>query len=167
MLPCEKEFRLNKPARGNREYSGSGVHLHPWRRAAEYTLSEWECLAGYVSSGALDIDNNVADRSLRGIALGRKIGCSSEVNREAIPLRPTSASWPPARGAASNPSPTSLASYANCRCCSNNPAASPPPSRFSRCCRSFRPKPGPRHRPRTACCPPDAYKNSAKSRVSN
>jgi transposase len=46
--------------------------LHPWRRAAEYTLSEWECLAAYVSSGALDIDNNVAERSLRGIALGRK-----------------------------------------------------------------------------------------------
>ena len=45
---------------------------HPWRRAAEYTLSEWECLVAYVNSGALDIDNNVAERSLRGIALGRK-----------------------------------------------------------------------------------------------
>ena len=45
---------------------------HPWRRAAEYTLGEWECLLAYVCDGALDIDNNVAERSLRGIALGRK-----------------------------------------------------------------------------------------------
>ena len=45
---------------------------HPWRRAAEYTLSEWDCLLAYVRDGTLDIDNNVAERSLRGIALGRK-----------------------------------------------------------------------------------------------
>lgn len=45
---------------------------HPWRRAAEYTLGEWECLLAYVHEGMLDIDNNVAERSLRGIALGRK-----------------------------------------------------------------------------------------------
>jgi len=45
---------------------------HPWRRAAEYTLSEWEYLLTYVHNGALDIDNNVAERSLRGIALGRR-----------------------------------------------------------------------------------------------
>src|SRR2546430_3409472 len=46
--------------------------LHPWRRAAEYTLSEWECLVAFARDGSLDIDNNVAERSLRGIALGRK-----------------------------------------------------------------------------------------------
>ena len=45
---------------------------HPWRRAAEYTLSEWECLVAYARDGTLDIDNNVAERSLRGIALGRR-----------------------------------------------------------------------------------------------
>lgn len=45
---------------------------HPWRKAAEYTLGEWECLVAYVLDGALDIDNNVAERSLRGIALGRR-----------------------------------------------------------------------------------------------
>ena len=45
---------------------------HPWRRAAEYTLSEWECLVAFARDGTLDIDNNVAERSLRGIALGRK-----------------------------------------------------------------------------------------------
>jgi len=45
---------------------------HPWRRAAEYTLSEWECLVAFTRDGTLDIDNNMAERSLRGIALGRK-----------------------------------------------------------------------------------------------
>lgn len=45
---------------------------HPWRRAAEYTLSEWECLIAFTRDGTLDIDNNVAERSIRGIALGRK-----------------------------------------------------------------------------------------------
>lgn len=45
---------------------------HPWRRAAEYTLSEWECLVAFARDGTLDIDNNVAERSIRGIALGRK-----------------------------------------------------------------------------------------------
>lgn len=45
---------------------------HPWRRAAEYTLSEWKCLVAFARDGTLDIDNNVAERSLRGIALGRK-----------------------------------------------------------------------------------------------
>ena len=45
---------------------------HPWRRAAEYTLGEWECLVAYVRDGALDIDNNVAESSLRGIAVGTR-----------------------------------------------------------------------------------------------
>ena len=45
---------------------------HPWRRAAEYTLSEWECLVAFAGDGGLDIDYNAAERSLRGIALGRR-----------------------------------------------------------------------------------------------
>lgn len=42
---------------------------HPWPRAPEYTLSEWDCLLAYVCDGALDIADNMAERSLRGIAL--------------------------------------------------------------------------------------------------
>jgi transposase len=41
-------------------------------RAIQYTLSRWEALARYAGDGRLAIDNNVAERALRGIAITRK-----------------------------------------------------------------------------------------------
>jgi transposase len=40
--------------------------------AISYTLSNWEALVRYCNDGDLEIDNNGAERSLRGIAVGRK-----------------------------------------------------------------------------------------------
>ena len=40
--------------------------------AIAYTLRHWEALQRYTSDGFLDIDNNIAERTLRHIALGRK-----------------------------------------------------------------------------------------------
>ncbi len=40
--------------------------------AIAYTLSNWEALTRYCDDGDLEIDNNGAERSLRGIAVGRK-----------------------------------------------------------------------------------------------
>jgi transposase len=40
--------------------------------AIAYTLSNWEALIRYCDDGDLDIDNNGAERSLRGIAVGRR-----------------------------------------------------------------------------------------------
>jgi transposase len=40
--------------------------------AISYTLSNWDALVRYCSDGDLEIDNNGAERSLRGIAVGRK-----------------------------------------------------------------------------------------------
>jgi len=40
--------------------------------AIAYTLRHWPALERYVSDGFLDIDNNVAERALRQIAVGRK-----------------------------------------------------------------------------------------------
>lgn len=37
-----------------------------------YTLSNWEALVRYCEDGALEIDNNGAERSLRGVAVGRR-----------------------------------------------------------------------------------------------
>jgi hypothetical protein len=37
-----------------------------------YVLSNWEALMRYSDDGDLEIDNNGAERSLRGIAVGRK-----------------------------------------------------------------------------------------------
>src|SRR6516162_9626997 len=40
--------------------------------AIAYTLKNWQALQRYTSDGFLDIDNNVAERTLRHIAVGRK-----------------------------------------------------------------------------------------------
>ena len=41
-------------------------------KALQYSLSRWEALTRYTSDGRLAIDNNAAERSVRGIALTRK-----------------------------------------------------------------------------------------------
>ena len=43
----------------------------PEGTAISYTLSNWDALIRYCEDGDLDIDNNGAERSLRGIAVGR------------------------------------------------------------------------------------------------
>jgi len=44
----------------------------PEGTAIAYTLSNWDALVRYCNDGDLEIDNNGAERSLRGIAVGRK-----------------------------------------------------------------------------------------------
>lgn len=39
--------------------------------AARYSLARWAALTRYVDDGHLEIDNNAAERALRGVALGR------------------------------------------------------------------------------------------------
>ena len=48
--------------------------------ATRYTLNQWNGLCRYVEDGRLAIDNNAAERALRGIAIGRKnwLFCGSE-----------------------------------------------------------------------------------------
>jgi hypothetical protein len=41
-------------------------------KAIQYALSRWEALIRYAGDGRLAIDNNVAERALRGIAITRK-----------------------------------------------------------------------------------------------
>jgi transposase len=41
-------------------------------KALQYALSRWDALARYLDDGRLSIDNNLAERQLRGIALTRK-----------------------------------------------------------------------------------------------
>jgi transposase len=40
--------------------------------AIRYALSRWDALLRYIEDGHIEIDNNAAERSLRGVALGRK-----------------------------------------------------------------------------------------------
>jgi len=44
----------------------------PEGQAISYTLSNWDALIRYCEDGDLEIDNNGAERSLRGVAVGRK-----------------------------------------------------------------------------------------------
>ena len=44
----------------------------PWGQAVNYALNQWDDLSLFTTLGSLAIDNNAAERSLRGIALGRK-----------------------------------------------------------------------------------------------
>ena len=37
-----------------------------------YALSRWQALSCYLHDGHVEIDNNAAERAIRGIALGRK-----------------------------------------------------------------------------------------------
>jgi len=41
-------------------------------QAINYTFSNWEALTRYLEDGRLEIDNNGAERALRGVAVGRK-----------------------------------------------------------------------------------------------
>lgn len=40
-------------------------------KAARYSLARWPALTRYVDDGSIEIDNNAAERALRGVALGR------------------------------------------------------------------------------------------------
>lgn len=40
-------------------------------KAARYSLGRWAALTRYVKDGSIEIDNNAAERALRGVALGR------------------------------------------------------------------------------------------------
>ena len=44
----------------------------PEGQAIAYTLSNWQALVRYCEDGDLEIENNGAERSLRGVAVGRK-----------------------------------------------------------------------------------------------
>lgn len=44
----------------------------PVGEAIRYTLSQWNSLRRYLEDGRLSIDNNIAERNLRAVALGRK-----------------------------------------------------------------------------------------------
>lgn len=41
-------------------------------KAMQYALNRWEALLTYAEDGMVEIDNNAAERALRGVALGRK-----------------------------------------------------------------------------------------------
>jgi transposase len=61
-------------------------------KAIAYSLTRWEALIRYTSDGRLVIDNNAAERALRGVAVSRKTSSSSVLIREVI-APPSSTPW--------------------------------------------------------------------------
>jgi transposase len=53
-------------------------------RAIRYALDRWDAVTRYCDDGRLEIDNNAAERSLRGVVLGRKnfLFCGSDAGGE-------------------------------------------------------------------------------------
>lgn len=54
------------------EAAGSMWPKNPLREAIGYALGQWPHLVRYLEDGRLSIDNNGAERALRGLAIGRK-----------------------------------------------------------------------------------------------
>ena len=52
-------------------HGGAVLPKSPMGAAITYALNQWEALCVYCTDGDLDIDNNVAERALRRIAVGR------------------------------------------------------------------------------------------------
>jgi len=50
----------------------SALPKSPLGQAAAYALNHWKALTVYAENGALNIDNNTAERDLRPVAVGRK-----------------------------------------------------------------------------------------------
>lgn len=52
----------------------------PFAQAITYALNQWDALVRYTTAGCLAIDNNLAERALRAIAIGRKnwLFCGSD-----------------------------------------------------------------------------------------
>ena len=51
-------------------------HHSDTAKAFAYLMKQWEALNVYCSNGWVEIDNNIAENALRGVAVGRKTGCS-------------------------------------------------------------------------------------------
>ncbi len=64
-------------------------------KAINYCLSRWDAFSRFLDDGRLCMSNNAAERELRAVAVGRKIGPSPAPMRAAGVRLPSTASSPP------------------------------------------------------------------------
>ena len=57
-------------SRGSRGCSHACRPSRSWLRRSRYSLVRWKALTRYVDDGRIEIDNNAAERALRGVGLG-------------------------------------------------------------------------------------------------
>ena len=117
----------------------------PIAAAINYVLNQWEALSRYTTDGDLHIDNNISERTLKLIGIGRDNWLFVGSDQAARPRRCCSASRRPASTWASTPSPTCATCWRACR-----PSR---PSAWRNCCRTVGTPPAsirrhlPDHRP--------------------
>ncbi len=63
---------LNEIRRRLEDWSSEVLPKSPVGQAVRYARGQWKALNRYVEDGDLDIDNNLAERILRIVAIGRK-----------------------------------------------------------------------------------------------
>ncbi len=70
------------------EWKDQVLPKSPTGKATTYALNQWEALTRYVEDPILEIDNNLSERTLRMVAIGRKnwmfAGSETGVQRAAI-----------------------------------------------------------------------------------
>jgi len=54
------------------EYKNQVLPKNPMGKAITYALNQWEALKRYVDNPILDIDNNISERTLRMVVIGRR-----------------------------------------------------------------------------------------------
>jgi len=54
------------------EYKNQVLPKSPMGKAITYSLNQWEAMIRYVENPMLDIDNNISERTLRMVVIGRK-----------------------------------------------------------------------------------------------
>jgi len=54
------------------DYTDAVLPKSPMGKAITYTLNQWDALREYTNNPILDIDNNLAERTLRMVVIGRK-----------------------------------------------------------------------------------------------
>ncbi len=73
---CERQARAGPLLKAFRRWLDVTGPKLSWRSdlavAVRYALTRWAALTRYADDGRLEIDNNAAERSLRGVAVGRK-----------------------------------------------------------------------------------------------
>ena len=54
------------------EYKNQVLPKNPMGKAITYALNQWDALSRYIDDPILDIDNNISERTLRMVVIGRK-----------------------------------------------------------------------------------------------
>ena len=71
-LELRLQPRLQRWSCGSRPSSRSSARRASLTEAIRYALSRWEGLTSFLDDGQIEIDNNIVERAIRPLALGRK-----------------------------------------------------------------------------------------------